>query len=308
MSTAFLAPPRWGPESLQREVAAAVESFRSEREREPLGQYETHVDQCLGTMEELIELTVDLAQLRERAVEVVTAPHLLEALRFIAGPFISVDDLRVIARTTLAPTRLRADPEAAERIVESVLAGIDRRRFAWVAEGREPAEAERQAAVLASATLMATERMRTLRRNEAKVGQEGAVAEALEAAGFTRMEPPRAIRTLEDAPAPGEFCAEVDFGGRKADLVVGLWDRRRMPIECKVSNSMTNSFKRVNNDAAVKAVGWLRTFGEDQVVPAAVLSGVFKAASLESAQARGLTVFWAHRLDDLVEWIGRTRP
>ena len=38
------------------------------------------------------------------------------ALRFVAGPFISVDDLRVIARTTLAPTRLRADPEAAERI------------------------------------------------------------------------------------------------------------------------------------------------------------------------------------------------
>ena len=213
----------------------------------------------------------------------------------------------MIARTTLAPTRLRADPEAAARIVDSVLTGIDRRRFAWVLDGREPAEAERQAAVLASATLMATERVRTMRRNEAKTTQEGAVAEALLGAGFARVNRPRAIRTLEDAPAPGEFCDEVDFGGRKADLVVGLWDRRRMPLECKVSNSMTNSFKRVNNDAAVKAVGWLRAFGEDQVVPAAVLSGVFKAASLESAQARGLTVFWAHRLDDLVEWIGRTR-
>ena len=108
---------------------------------------------------------------------------------------------------------------------------------------------------MASAVLMATERMRTMRRNEAKTTQEGAVAEALIAAGFTRVERPRAIRTLEDAPAPGEFCDEVDFGGRKADLVVGLWDRRRMPLECKVSNSMTNSFKRVNNDAAVKAVG-----------------------------------------------------
>ena len=306
--SAFLSPPRWSPESLERDVAAAVDSFRRERGQEPLGQYPAHVDECLGTMEELIELTVDLSQLRERAVEVVTEPRLLEALRFVAGPFISVDDLRVIARTTLAPTRLRADPEAAARIVDSVLTGIDRRRFAWVHEGREPGEAERQAAVLASATLMATERMRTLRRNDAKTAQEGAVAQALIAAGFTRVERPRAIRTLEDAPAPGEFCDEVDFGGRKADLVVGLWDRRRMPLECKVSNSMTNSFKRVNNDAAVKAVGWLRAFGEDQVVPAAVLSGVFKAASLESAQARGLTVFWAHRLDDLVEWIERTRP
>ena len=305
--SAFLAPPRWSAERLEADVAAAVESFRHERGREPLDHYPAHVDECLGTMEELIELTVDLTQLRERAVEVVTDPGLLEALRFVAGPFISVDDLRVIARTTLAPTRLRADPGAAERIVDSVLAGIDERRFAWVREGREPDEAERQAAVLASATLMATERIRTLRRSEAKSTQEGAVAEALIAAGFARVERPRAIRTLEDAPAPGEFCDEVDFGGRKADLVVGLWDRRRMPLECKVSNSMTNSFKRVNNDAAMKAVGWLRAFGEDQVVPAAVLSGVFKPASLESAQARGLTVFWAHRLDELVEWIGRTR-
>ena len=307
MRSGFVPPPRWASESLAREVATAVESFRREREREPLEQYPSHVDDCLGTMEELIELTVDLTQLRERAVEVVTAPHLLEALRFVAGPFISMDDLRVIARTTLAPTRLRADPEAAARIVDSVLAGIDQRRFAWLAERREPGEAERGAAVLASATLMATERMRTLRRNEAKVGQEGAVAAALVAAGFTRVERPRAIRTLEDAPGPGEFCVEVDFGGRKADLVVGLWDRRRMPLECKVSNSMTNSFKRVNNDAAVKAVGWLRAFGEDQVVPAAVLSGVFKPASLESAQARGLTLFWAHRLGDLIDWIERTR-
>lgn len=307
MST-FLAPPRWSAEALARDVDEAVESFRRGREREPLGHYPAHVDECLGTMEELIELTVDLSQLRERAVEVVTIPHLLEALRFVAGPFISVDDLRVIARTTLAPTRLRADPEAAERIVDSVLTGIDQRRFPWVADGREPGEDERQAAVLASAVLMATERVRTMRRNEAKTTQEGAVADALIAAGFTRVERPRAIRTLEDAPAPGEFCDEVDFGGRKADLVVGLWDRRRMPLECKVSNSMTNSFKRVNNDAAVKAVGWLRAFGEDQVVPAAVLSGVFKAQSLHEAQARGLTVFWAHRLDDLIDWISRTRP
>ena len=307
MNSTFLPPPRWSPQDLEREVASAVESFRREREQEPLDQYLAHVDDYLDAAEELIELTVDLTQLRERAMEVVTSEHLLETLRFAAGPFISMDDLRVIARTSLAPGRLRADPEAAARIVNSVLGALDRRRFPWIGERREPSEAERQAAVLATATLMATERMRTLRRSEAKLGQEGAVAEALAAAGFSQIPSPRAIRTLEEAPAPGEFCAEVDFGGRKADLVVGLWDRRRMPIECKVSNSMTNSYKRVNNDAAVKAVGWLRAFGEDQVVPAAVLSGVFKPDNLATAQTKGLTLFWAHRLEDLVGWIGRTR-
>ena len=307
MSSAFLPPPRWSPHDLEREVASAVASFRREREQEPLDQYLAHVDDYLDAAEELIELTVDLTQLRERAVEVVTSEHLLETLRFTAGPFISMDDLRVIAQTSLAPGRLRADPGAAGRIVDSVLGALDRRRFPWIGEGREPSEAERQAAVLATATLMATERMRTLRRSEAKLTQESAVAGALTAAGFSQVASPRVIRTLEEAPGPGEFCAEVDFGGRKADLVVGLWDRRRMPIECKVSNSMTNSYKRVNNDAAVKAVSWLRAFGEDQVVPAAVLSGVFRPENLRTAQTAGLTLFWAHQLDQLVRWIDRTR-
>lgn len=303
----FLAAPRWSFDELAADVSAAVEGFRRERSAEPVDAYHAHLDDALCTVEELIELTVDLSQLRERAIEVVTEPPLLEALRFCAGPFVSVDDLGVIAETSLAPRRLREDQDAAERIVDAVLSGLDRRRFPWVGDLREPTEAERYAAVVATATLMAQERTRTLRRAGAKTDQELAVADALVAAGFRRVPPPAAIRTLEDAPGPGEFCAEADFGGRKADLVVGLWDRRRMPVECKVSGSTTNSYKRVNNDAAVKAVGLLRAFGEDQVVPAAVLAGVFRPGPLDEAQRRGLTLFWAHRLGDMVRWVQRTR-
>jgi hypothetical protein len=160
---------------------------------------------------------------------------------------------------------------------------------------------------MASAALMATERVRTLRRNEAKVLQETAVAQSLREAGLREVDAPRVIRTLEEAPGPGEFCTERTFGDRKADLVVGLWDRRRMPLECKASNSATNSYKRVNHEAAGKAETWLQDFGRSQVVPAAVLSGVFKRANLEDAQARGLTLLWAHRLDEMLDWIARTR-
>lgn len=81
-----------------------------------------------------------------------------------------------------------------------------------------------------------------------------------------------------------------------------------MPIECKVSNSSTNSVKRLNNDAAVKAEIWIKDFGGLQVVPVAVLSGVYKLHNLEEAQRRGLSIFWSHRLSDLVEWIETTRP
>lgn len=117
----------------------------------------------------------------------------------------------------------------------------------------------------------------------------------------------RDIPTLREAPQPGEFCPEARLGSRKADLIVGLWDGRVMPIECKVSNSSTNSVKRLNNDAAVKAEVWRHDFGDTKVVPVAVLGGVYKLHNLEEAQRRGLTLYWAHRLDDLIAWIEQTR-
>ena len=43
--------------------------------------------------------------------------------------------------------------------------------------------------------------------------------------------------------------------------MIGLWDGRKMPLECTVSNSELNSIKRLNNDAAVKAVEWVKEFG-----------------------------------------------
>lgn len=134
-------------------------------------------------------------------------------------------------------------------------------------------------------------------------------------AGLKKI-PARSIPTLNQAPAPGEFCRESILGphkkserlkGRKADILIGFWDNRIMPIECKVSNSAVNSVKRLNNDAAVKAETWVRDFGQIQVVPTAVLSGVYKLHNLVNAQQRGLTLFWVHNLRALVNWIEATR-
>jgi hypothetical protein len=93
------------------------------------------------------------------------------------------------------------------------------------------------------------------------------------------------------------------LGSRKADVIIRLNDTRLMPIECKVSNSATNSVKRINNDAAAKAVDWLKTFGTNQVVPTAVISGVFKVSNLMQAQEVGLTLFWVHDLAKLGKFI-----
>lgn len=93
------------------------------------------------------------------------------------------------------------------------------------------------------------------------------------------------------------------LGSRKADFIVGLRDGRTMAIECKVSSSSVNSIKRLNNDAAVKASVWNREFGTIQVVPVAVLEGVYALTNLLAAQDQGLTISWAHDLRAMTEWI-----
>lgn len=301
-------PPRWTEEQLEADRLAAIAVFRRVRMREPLEQYLEAFDEYRGTVEDLLEATVDLSQLADLAVDVVTDPAFQEALRYLAGPPISQADLKTLADVeSLAASRIGADPEIARRIVETVLLGLDRRRFPWVTEGREPEPAEREAAALASAALWASQRISTNRRMEGKAEQEAAARDRLAEAGFEEVAV-RPIRNLLEAPAPGEFCRETLFGSRKADLVVGLWDGRKMPLECKVSGSELNSIKRLNNDAAVKAETWLKEFGSLSVVSAAVLAGVFKRRHLVYAQDRGLTLWWAHDLDALAEWIEETRP
>jgi hypothetical protein len=276
--------------------------------REPLEAYLDEFEEARDSFDEVMEATVDLTLVSEKAVELLTNPKWLQALRYLAGPPISLDDLKVLAGVSMSPANVRGNPELAQRIVETVLLGLDRRRFPWLTPGeiREATEEERASAVLASAALIASQRVATSRRNEGKTAQEERVKETLRQASFKEV-PTRLIRNLNDAPQPGEFCGESTLGNRKADIIVGLWDRRTMPIECKVSTSSTNSIKRLNNDAAAKAEAWRNDFGTIQVVPTAVLSGVYKIRNLENAQDRGLTLFWAHDLGAMLEWIERTR-
>lgn len=299
-------PPYWTQDELRDDALTAIVRFREVRMHEPLEQYLGVFDEYRDAVENLIEGTVDLERLSEQAVELLTDPSLLTVVRYLASPPISEDDLKVLAEAVLSPSRLRADPDMARRLIETVLLGLDRNRFPWVSEDREPTNLERDIAVVSTAALIATQRVQTARRNTAKDEQEDAVAESLQASGFTQVAR-REIPNFNLLPAPGEFCRESLFGTRKADLVVRLWDGRAMPIECKVSNSSTNSVKRLNNDAAVKAVAWLQEFGTASTVPAAVLAGVFKVHNLATAQANGLTLMWAHKLEALTNFVEGAR-
>jgi hypothetical protein len=300
-------PPRWSEEQLVSDSEQATAVFRKQRFEESLEDYLDFLERFQGSVEDLFESTVDLTRLEDSVAGILTDERLLHAFRYLAGPPISEDDLMTIAEVkSLVAGRLRKDADAVRRILEVIQTGIDRRRFPWVKEEREPTESEKLAAIIASAALMATRGAETHRRTVGKRSLEDMTENALTGIGFAKVAR-RKVRTHVDAPDAGHFCGETSYGERKADFVVRLWDNRVMPIECKSSNSEINSIKRVNNDAAAKAEAWRIDFGDSQVVPVAVIAGVFKPAHLVRAQSRGLTLFWGHNLKPMTDWIQTTR-
>jgi hypothetical protein len=296
-------PRQWTLDELGTDAAAAADAFRRQRLDEPLGLYTSFFEVFCPVFRSLVAQLPTLRRDESALPDLMTTDNARTAFRYLGAPPISEDDLKTLAESTLTPGKLRDDPEEARRVRDTVLHIIDPHRFPWIREDRAPPERELDIAIVASAALVAAQKVQTRRRSDAKKQQESRVKALLKERGFAEVAR-RDINLLDDAPEPGEFCPESKLGDTKADVVVRLRDRRVMSIECKVSNSEVNSFKRVNHEAAGKAQKWLRAFGAAGVVPAAVLGGVFKPANLQTAQASGLALYWQHRLTDLSQFLG----
>ncbi len=300
-------PPKWSRENLTFDATKAASLFRDER-LAATKAWEPHYVAARKKFEGLFAKldNLDPSKITDAALADAFGEKFGEALRYLSGPPVSDDDLLVLSEvTSVAPGVLKKNLSEVRKVYSVIEKTIDRYRFPWVAEKRAPTEAERESALVASAVLLAAQRLATERRNDAKVQQEEQVKVYLTKLGFAEV-PAKPISTLVNGPQAMQFCGECQLGARKADIVVRLHDTRLLPIECKVSNSSTNSVKRLNNDAAVKAEYWLKQFGMLQVVPSAMLSGVFKVLNLEQAQDRGLALFWAHDLQKLGEFIKAT--
>ncbi len=300
-------PPRWAAKQLAAEAAKSAAAFRAER-LAPSQAWKQHVTRA---RERFASLFKQLGQLTPEGISDATLAaayklNLGEALRYLSGPPISDDDLQTLADvSTLTPSSLVADKAKLRKVFAVIEQTIDPYRFPWILEKRAPTNVETSAALLASSVLLAAQRIATERRGVGKTAQENLVKQFLVTMKFTEA-PRMAISTIVAGPKKGQFCGESKLGNRKADVIVRLHDTRLMPIECKVSNSALNSVKRLNNDAAAKAVDWLKTFGTNQVVPTAVISGVFNVSNLLQAQEAGLTLFWAHDLKKLGKFIAST--
>jgi hypothetical protein len=164
-------PPRWTDEQFEADRQIAIAAFRERRMREPLEQYLDAFAAARNAVTRLLEDTVNLTALLDRAAEVLADADLKAAVRYLAGPPISADDLKILAvDASLAPARIRADSEMARQIIEIVLLGLDRHRFPWLTENRDPSEAERQAAVTATAARASSDPARPISSSASTTG------------------------------------------------------------------------------------------------------------------------------------------
>lgn len=301
-------PRRWTPDELASDVRQAIAAFRRERLSEPTILWKSEFRTCRAQVRRVFRSLGLRRPSRPHSSQIVElyAQGLGDPLRYFTAPPISQDDLKSLVGSSLAMRTLRRQPYVARSILRTTLLTLDPVRFPWLHHGTVPRGPEWRAAINSTSALMAEQRVATARRHRGKNDQEQAGKAYLAAIGLMEVAP-RRIDTLYTAPAPGEFCGESEVAGRKADIVVRLFDGRLLLIECKVSNSALNSVKRVNNDAGAKAAVWIQRLGDSQVIPAALLSGVFKVRNLEQAQDLRLTLLWSHRIGDLGTFIEATR-
>lgn len=300
---------RWTKQELHDDVASSIVAFRQKRIGEPADLWrQTYFARRAMVRKAFKGLDLRHPKLpHSRQLSKLYAVGLGDVLRYMAAPPVSEDDLKVIADIRLSRLALSQPPQA-RSLLRTLLASLDHIRFPWIASGATPSRAEWKTAIVSTAALMTSQAVATHRRNTGKKEQEAAVRAYLrDVVGLTEVAP-RKINTVHDAPKQGEFCAESEVMGEKADIVVSLFDNRLLLIECKVSNSALNSVKRVVHEASGKAAHWLAQLGKGQVIPAAVLSGVFNSRNLLQAQDKNLTIFWAHRLGDLGAFIAATKP
>lgn len=303
---------KWTLEEIVRDAALAAEHFCERRLGEPKERYlrafsliEAANRELMGSLHQLTDERID----KDWLANVLSNETLKMALRYLGAPPVSEDDLKTLTGNSLAPSLVRKDPERAETIRAILLQILDPKRFPWVLDGRKATDEEIERAVLASTVVAAAQRVQTSRRVDERLAVEGAVSGLLLGLGWRKVAAPRAgIKSIRrDAPKPRQFMTGVTLGSNGADFVIGLGDHRVLALECKGSNSEINSRKRINKEVANDAQAWLRAFGDETVVPAAAIQGVFKPAYVAEVQEVPVVFFWGHRLDDLKRFIVSSR-
>ncbi|MFZ5791352.1 MAG: XamI family restriction endonuclease [Pseudomonadota bacterium] len=302
-------PNTWTDEELTKHAERSLHAFVDRRLAEPGTKYLEHIAARRKSIERLFKLLnpIDPTNPDPAVVQAILLDDdLSDSLRYMAGPPISEDDLGVVVtRSTKRLTKkaIKNDPALAQAVLKLICRIADSSRAPWVREQRKPRAHEIKQAIRATAALHAAQTMQTERRRYGRE-VEAQLCNRLQIEGFQKTPAPKGgkVNAPKDYPKAKSFYGECTVYGRKTDLLIGLPDGRIVAVEAKDSSSVVNSVKRVLNDTAAKAKAWGVKAGE-QLVPVALLSGVFGVENLSAAQKSGLYLVWAHDLDSFVVWL-----
>lgn len=306
-------PRVWNDQELADQASVALNEFVDRRLAEPGGKYLAHIQQRRRTIVRLFKALnrVDPNNPDANIVrELLLDDELFDALRYVAGPPVSKDDLGVLVTRDIKGINkggLRKDDELPGKVLRLVCQLADPYRFPWVADRRPARKYELRAAIRSTMALHAAQTLATERRGYGKYVEKRLETRLLEL-GFIKEKTPNRgqISAPIYYPKFPQFYGECTVHGRKVDLFIALPDGRMIAVEAKDSSSGLNSVKRILNDTAAKARHFSAAAGRI-IITAALLSGVFKVESLKTAQESDLYLVWSHDLDGFVEWIKMQR-
>lgn len=254
-------------------------------------------------VEALLRDSEDLAQIELALFQ--SAGH-LAVLRKMLAPPQSQDQFKLACATYNKDAENKSRPvhgSSVASIASTIAAWLDRDLAPWINQTRPPAAAERDRLIDVVSTLISMQTAETSNRNLLSSVQEQAVVEILERKGWRRL--PSKTVTEMTALASRQFMHKVYFATttqpQEVDIACGLGNTVALAMECKVSNDVTNSIKRIN-DVLKKAEAWKRKWGAF-VETAALLQGVIAPKDVTRLLEAEVLVFWSHRLDDFGDWL-----
>ena len=322
------APRKWTEEELVEEAQIALHEFVDRRLAEPAGTYATHFKARRKALVRLFRKLSDVNNQNpsvDLVREVIADEEMFAALRYVAGPPVSEDDLGVLVTRSvngIAQKALAEDDALPVAVLKLICKMSDPFRFPWIPAGRPPTTREIREAIAMTSALHASQALQTERRGYGRAIEQRLVTR-LEALGYVKVtggrskaKPKAGEPVLPPYPPKGKvtqpshhpvfpyFYGECIVYGRKVDLFIALKSGVMIALEAKDSSSALNSTKRLLNDTAAKAKRYEDAAGKN-VISVALLSGVFKIADLDQAQESGLSLVWAHDLDEFVAWIGQ---
>jgi hypothetical protein len=303
-------PIVWTDQELAVEAAVALGKFVDRRLAEPGEKYLAHIQnrrRALGLLLFKTLTGVDANHPNSQTIRAILLDDdLFDALRYVAGPPVSKDDLGVLVTreiTGFSKTTVKKSDELVGQVLHLICKLADPFRFPWIADRRAARPFEVRRAIKMTMVLHASQTLATERRGYGKEVERQLEKRLIEFS-FTKAKAPKKAKISAPIyyPKYPHFYGECTVHGRKVDLFIALPDGRMIPVEAKDSSSGLNSVKRILNDTAAKARHFAQAAGKN-IISVALLSGVFKVESLRQAQRSGLYLVWSHDLDGFAERI-----